>query len=482
MPVNTSCAEYNANRTQWDIVRDAVAGDIAIKAKGETYLPRPSGQTNDDYKGYAQRAVFADLTSRTAEGLHGHIFAKDPVQTGELSDAFKKLLKNVDAAGTGIDQFGSDITWDAMQTCWGGILVDHVPVAEGTPLAKVRGGAFLKWYAAESVINWRYAVVKKNGVNKLVLVVLREDRIEESAADEFVTETIERYRVLSFDENGHYVQRIFERSGSGTEFIIVETISPKIDGEPFDEIPFFVCPGKSPEKSMLLGLAQENIGHYQKTADYENGLHYTGVPTPVAENMMPPKDEETGKDIDVKLGGSSFLFFYSVDKAVNVKYLEFTGAGLGQLLQALNATLDRMAKLGIQAIGAEKKGVETAEVAAIHRASENGVLGAFARNMSDRITQAVRLMARWNSIPEAETEAWSYELNTNFNYSEMSAQILSIMLTARQNNEIPRIAWFNTLKQNGKLPENMTFEEFVETIEADRTGPHGPDGEERAVA
>jgi hypothetical protein len=193
--------------------------------------------------------------------------------------------------------------------------------------------------------------------------------------------------------------------------------------------------------------------------------------------MAQPQDEKTGKPVDVQLGGSSFLFLHGGDKTVKVKYLEFTGAGLGQLLQALNACLDRMAKLGIQAIGAEKKGVETAEVAQIHRASESGVLGAFARNMSDRITRAVRLMARWNGIPDSEVDGWSYELNTHFNYAEASAQILSVMLTARQQNEVPRIAWFNTLKQNGKLSEGMSFEQFVEALEGDRSGSYGPDGE-----
>jgi hypothetical protein len=58
----------------------------------------------------------------------------------------------------------------------------------------------------------------------------------------------------------------------------------------------------------------------------------------------------------------------------------------------------------------------------------------------------------------------------------MSAQILSIMLTARQENEISRKMWFNILKQYGKVSEETTYEDFVEDIEADRTGGHGPDG------
>jgi hypothetical protein len=353
-----------------------------------------------------------------------------------------------------------------MQTCWGGILVDHVPVAEGTPLAGVKAGAFLKWYAAEALINWQYSVI--NGATKLALVVLREDRTAQNADDEFAINIIERYRVLSFDENGNYIQRLFEAGNDG--FVLVDTIFPRIQGVPLKFIPFFTCPGEIPEKSMLLGLAYENIGHFQKTADYENGLHYTGVPTPVAENMNTP-------ETPVKLGGSSFLFFNDDVKSVNVKYLEFTGAGLGQLSQALNSCLDRMAKLGIQAIGAEKRGVETAEVALIHRASENGVLAAFARNMSDKITKAVRLMAKWNTIAEAEAEGWSYELNTNFNYAELSAQIIQIMLSARMANEIPRETFFRTLKEAGKVPEDMTVEDFVEAIEADRESGHGPDSE-----
>jgi hypothetical protein len=98
--------------------------------------------------------------------------------------------------------------------------------------------------------------------------------------------------------------------------------------------------------------------------------------------------------------------------------------------------------------------------------------------MSDKITQAARLMAKWNNISEAEADGWSYELNTNFNYAELSAQIIQIMLSARMANEIPRETFFRTLKEAGKVPEDMTLDDFVGAIEADQHGGHGPDGEE----
>jgi len=339
-------------------------------------------------------------------------------------------------------------------------------------------------------------------------VVLREDIMEENPDDEFVTNTTEAYRVLAFDESDHYYQRIFTKNkdnNTKSGFTPGEPIYPKMnDGSFFNYIPFFTCPGEIPEKSMLLGLAFENIGHYQKTAEYENGLFLTSFATPVAENMEQPTsseiiktgyniDEQTGKSVPViikekstqkiTLSPSRFKFFIQREKDgnisphVNVKFLEFTGAGLSEISKALNSCLDRMAKLGVQAIGAEKKGVETAEVAKIHRASENGVLGAFARSISSKITQAVRLMAKWNQIPEDEAEAWSYQLNTDFNYSELSAHILAIMHTARQTDEIPRSVWFTALKKHGMVPESMTYEDFIKEIMFDNTSGHGTGGD-----
>jgi len=482
MPVSNPCKEYEDKKHQWSIVRDCVEGEIAIKREGEKYLPSLPGQSDSDYDAYKERPKFFDGTSLTAEGLHGHIFAKDPVQTGEIGEAFKELLKNVDFSGTEIDQFASNITWDAMQVPWGGILVDHTTVEEGVSKAESNARAYLKWYKAEDMIKWRHSVI--NGSKKLTLVVLREDQEEEDTNDEFETVVTEAYRVLSFDESGDYIQRLFVKDErEGADFIESEPIYPMMNGEKLKQIPFYTCPGEVPEKSMLLGMAFENIGHYQKSASFENGLHYTGVPTPVALNMKQPVDKN-GKEIKVTLGATYFQFFHGggTTSNVDVKFLEFSGAGLEQLRNALNDSLDRMAKLGIQAIGSEKKDAEAAETVSIKRSAENGKLGAFARNMSDKITQAVRFMAKWNNIDEAEADGWSYELNNSYDLREISNQILQIMHTARQSGEIPRSVWFAFLKKNGMLPEDIkTFDDFLVALQEDPpmlAGPKEPDDED----
>ena len=51
MPVNTLHAEYEAMLPSWTRARDVLAGEDAVKAAGEKYLPRLDAQTDEDYLG-----------------------------------------------------------------------------------------------------------------------------------------------------------------------------------------------------------------------------------------------------------------------------------------------------------------------------------------------------------------------------------------------------------------------------------------------
>jgi hypothetical protein len=162
---------------------------------------------------------------------------------------------------------------------------------------------------------------------------------------------------------------------------------------------------------------------------------------------------------------------------VRFKYLEFTGAGMSGILSGLNSCEERMAILGARIISVEKKGIETAEAAKIHRAGENGVLGAFARNMSEVLTLAVRALMEWNGFSPEECAGWSYELITDYDLLQAGAQIVSAILGAVANETAPRIAGYNVLKKAGLIPENMTYEGYLSELEAGHTEPHGPDGD-----
>jgi hypothetical protein len=78
VPVNSTHAEYDASAADWIRARDVIAGEDAVKAAGQRYLPRLDCQTEEEYAAYRDRASFFNATSRTGEGFAGLIFRRLP--------------------------------------------------------------------------------------------------------------------------------------------------------------------------------------------------------------------------------------------------------------------------------------------------------------------------------------------------------------------------------------------------------------------
>jgi len=416
MAVNSTHSEYDEYSPLWKVVRDCVKGEPAIKAGGADYLPKPTGKGDASYKRYLDRTHFSNFTGRTAEGLHGNLFSREAERPEGISERFRDFLENVDNAGASVGRFTRELAWDVLQTGWGGILADYSRLPDGQTIdvataSRLRLTAYLKWYAAENIINWRYDTVDER--RTLSLVVLQET-FEDTSKDEFAPSIKTRYRVLRL-AGGVYTQQEYERIESRDrnvkgEFFPGPVITPQMGGEPFDYIPFFLCPSNTPEKSMLIDLAYENIGHYQKSADLENALHYSGTPTPwmsVDSNALDRNPDGTLKDIP--LGGEVMLH---IPPDAKLGFLEPSGQGIAHIQRAIEASEIRMKVLGAKPFDGGPKGVESGKAASIHSAAANSVLGAFAVNMGEVITNAVRLGARWNGITDAEAEKWNFNLNT----------------------------------------------------------------------
>jgi hypothetical protein len=433
MPVSSTNALYEENYPKWVLVRDCVSGEDAIKKKSTTYLPCPGGvdPKSHDYQRYIGRAHFYMATARAADIFYGHILSKLPEQTGvpELKEGeenlFLELLKNVDNEGTSLEQFVSDLVWDTEQTGRSGMLVDYSHAEKTMTKAeseKLGMTSFIKRYTAESIINWRYDTVKNK--NTLALVVLKESYME-TGVDEFVPAIKDRYRVLKMI-GGVYHQEIWEWVKNEAKkkdelAVTVPAFPPQLNGKGLDFIPFFTCPGKEPENSPLLGIAYENIGHYQKTADYENDLHFTAIHTPYILGAKQPgryvKDKDTGEEVFVPepifLGGSKVLFLEGEgEKTPSIGYLETQGSE--SLLKSLQACEQRMVQMAGQSIAPEKKGVEAAATARIHRAGENSVIGSFSLNIAEQVTRAVRLAALWHGVPERIVNQWGLSFNVEY--------------------------------------------------------------------
>ena len=451
---------YAKRQLQWSIIRDCVEGELQIKLKGEKYLPRMSGQTDAQYEAYKTRARWNNYLAQNLSGLHGLIFRRNPVSTSASDELNKSgLLDNIDRRGTNLYQFLSDSVYDAMQTSWGGFLVDMPVAGEMTQLDAEENGIrpYIRYYPAESIINWGYEII--NGVEQLAYVVLQES-VEDTSKDEFSHNPTTIYRVLDA-RSGTYCQRVIKEDGKNENGkpVYSESVYPvEINGVVQTQIPFFMFPTKEPEKPMFFDLAMCNIGHYQKTADYENGVHLTTIPTGYVTGYKIQEDDE------IRLGHDSFLAFPEAESKVGT--LVFSGEGLTHSENAIKNALADMAILGSRLLASEKGVSESADSAKIHRAGENARLATFAKNISEIITKALKVVSAWSGF---NTDI-RIELCTDYDTLAFDPNALNALANLSSNGKLPMPYVYYNLKNGEYLPPETTFKEFAAMMQVEIAG------------
>lgn len=450
---------------KWKLIRDFVAGEHEIKMAGPAYLPMKSGQTKEDYDKYKARAKPGDYTDQALKSMHGLIFRRTPVVEKPDDEQLDLILSNFDREGSSLYQFASDVAMDNMQTTFGGILVD-MPKSEGVVTvydAKMKGiRPYARYYPAESIVNWKYRDV--NGVSQLSLVVLLE-MVDSETGDEFSHDLVPQYRVLALDDSGYYHVRVFrefDRAGNKT-FEQVTDDYVMIRGEYIKYIPFEFLPFKTPEKPMLYGLAELHKHYYMQSADYENGVHCTTIPTGYVTGYTLGKKPD-GSPEEIRLGADSFLNF--PDESARVGTLVFAGEGLNHSEQALAKTAEEIGVLGTRAISPDKAMSETKDAAQIHRQGENSKLATYARNLAEKFTKVFQIMSDWVGAGGRV----NIEFNVDFDTIAFDPNAINAIANLSRDGRYPLPYVYEALKKGEYLPNNCTLEQFIMLISIEAAG------------
>ena len=152
MPVNSTHLDYDANLAGWARARAVIAGEDAVKAAGERFLPRLDAQTDDEYHAYKQRASFFNATARTADGFVGLIFRRPPFlklppEESALSRALSVFKNDADMLGNPLVSYAQNLVKEVLSVGRAGTLMDW----EGD----VENRVYASLYAAENILNWR---------------------------------------------------------------------------------------------------------------------------------------------------------------------------------------------------------------------------------------------------------------------------------------------------------------------------------------
>lgn len=422
----------------WQKCRDANAGQYAVHGRGEAYLPKLSGQQKSDYEKYKLRAMFFNATGRTVDGMVGMIMRKEPIL--DIPDSLNGIAEDIDLKGSDVNYFTDSLVEELCLTNRVGILIDFPAQSTiGMTLAQIESigiRPYASLYKAEDIIDWEFSRV--NNRYMLTMVKLRE-------IDDDKTEII---RVLKLTEFGYQVE-IYPKSENGYGEFPRDILTPLMNNAPLSYIPFIF--DEKIFKPPLIDLVHVNFAHYKNSADYEHGLHFTGLPTPIfwGADLI----DDAGNSI-VQLGSTAAYGFSNPNG--RAEYLEFTGTGLGALKTAMDDKVNSMIALGSRYLGADKRVAETAESMTIRSAGENSIMGKIAGYASTMMTRAFRIIAEWSRI---NPDLVSVTINKDVTPNGISPQMMQQLTSAYLAGAISYETYFWNLQQGEVIEGTRTIED-----------------------
>ena len=451
MPVDTTHQEYKNRASQWKRCRDVDIGSDAVKAAGVDYLPKLSGQNFDEYAAYLSRAYLFEVYHRTVKGMAGTI-AHKPAHIGYPNiAAIDDFLQNVNGYYLAAGAFAQNVLEEILTVGRCGLYVTLSDEPTNTPTPRIIQ------IPTEQIINWRM-------YDDYLEYVVFSESIPDYSTDKYNPEYIDQWRELSID-NGVFTVRIWRRAESpqtDNDFVVVDEIIPQVRGQRLDYIPFcFVNPSNlSPEtqKPPLLALAEANLNHYRRSADYEHGLHWCGIPTPVVSGFP--------ADAVLRIGGNTA--WVSEEPSARAEMLEFSGQGLNPQRDALRDREMNMAYLGARLLAKETAGVEAAETHRIRNQAEQTVLATMAKTVSQGITKALQTALIFAGLPEQIT----LDLNTDLSTARMNPQELLALVQAWQGGAITYETMYYNLQQGELTRPKVSVENERDALAIQNT----PDG------
>jgi hypothetical protein len=469
MPVNTHHPDYAYRSSDWSKIRDFAEGARAVRARAETYLPKPTGWKDDEYNSYKLRAEVYGAVDRTIDGLDGAIFRKPPTQ--EIPDGeAEALVEDITLAGQTVVEWSRALIREILTVGRMGVLVEFTG-SEVAPRPTIAPGAgpgrpYVVSYPAETIINWETAVI--NGETKLVMVVL-EERIQiDSPSDPFVKASQFQYRILRLVKGAYTVELWTEEvvapptggnavpvASKEKRYVKTQEITPVRRGAPLDRIPFFFIgpsgQSVSPEKPPLLDIVDLCILHYMTSADYAHGLHWVGLPTPY---VCGARDKES-----IQIGPSTAIVLD--DPQAKVGMLEFSGSGLKEIKDRLQGLEGKMAALGARILEEQKREAESGEALKLRQGGDASVLAGISDAVS-RAAEAIIARMLWWAGTEASEPDVTFSLNMDFFGTPMDPQMIVALMQAQQSGLISKETFVWNLKRGEMLPETTSIEDELE--------------------
>lgn len=454
---------YDAFAPSWRLMRDCMAGEDEVKAKGEAYLPMKSGTRSiaDDqlrqtaYGGYKQRAEFPELLAPTVRGAVGTILDQPPAIV--LPPALEPLRERSTRDGLSLEALHRRICTELMVTGRYGVL----------PGISASGEPYLAGYVAEAITNW-----DTDAEQRPDWLMLNESRpvLDRSTGK---WEALDQYREC-FVLDGRYGARVWVKTSAGwTATEVVEASTRK--RRPLDELPFVFIDTNDltpdPDDVPLYGLGKLAVRVYRLDADYTFALHMTSEPTPWANGFADPAEAVKNGQAPTTLGSSKL---WLLPEGAQAGYLEFSGPGLAAQEKAIQNSLDRAVIFGANLLADTQRTAESGEAIKLRLGNQTSTLKTIALTSAEGLERALRNLAKWMG---EDPEGVVVTPNTDFFDHTLSPQEITAVVAGWQAGAYSKQTMFDRFKKGELVPAERTFEEEQDLIDTEQpTGMIPPAG------
>lgn len=421
----------------------------AMRAAGETYLPKFKAEAPEDYTARLNSSWLFNGFRKTTMDMTGRVFSK-PVEIAEGPDQLIKWAENIDLAGRDLSTFSAEVFKDGFQSGIAYIMVD-APRFEGeTTRQQARDlglRPMLSHLRVEDVLGFQ----TQNYGNVLALSQFRilEAVIEQDPKDEFSQITTDQVRVLDRLDDGVFV-RLYRKNAKGDWLVFDEY---KTAAKEITVVPYYAArTGFFTGEPVLEDLADVNIAHWVSQSDQRNILHFARVPILHASGRP---------SSDGPLTISAGTAIQSDDPNARLEWVEHSGAAIAAGRQDLKDLEFQMEALGLQLVVA-RVGNAGATGAALDAAKETSTLAMMADSLKDALEQALQFMAYYGGLGE---RAITVAVNKEFGITMITPQELQVMQSDVALGLLSKETYMEERKRRGVLRSDLDTSQEMDRID-----------------
>jgi hypothetical protein len=475
-------SDFEAMQGYWEAVEAFLDGADAVKAKGNTFLPKFPNESDADYKDRLDNGKFTAILSDIVADLAEKPFAKELTFANAVPREIEDLADDIDGLGNNMHVFAANQFFWSVANALDFILVDKTPVKEGATVAEERAaGARPYWVRipATSMIAAYTAMI--DGREQFVHVRFEENTVERQGFSEVKKERVRVFNrePLADGTWGPATYELWEEQKdkvTGKE-VWVQILPPTRLSDAMTAIPLVpVVLGKRHGTTWRLippmrPIVHLQTKHYQGETNLEYAKNLTAAPMLTASGVTPPTRTRTitvndvvqniDEPVPVPVGPKTVLYAPPDPNGGapgEWKFIEISATSLKFLAEEVDRTEQQMRELGRQPLKAQT-GLTVISAARSGQKAASAVQ-AWAMLYKDALELAWAYTVQWMGRSD-EVEVSVY---TDFGVGMESDKAPDFLLELRRTGDISRTAIIAEAKRRDFLSAEYDPDEDLQVL------------------